>query len=248
MEQSKEMSCLRIGRYDGGRWMEKEDVVVREKEFTIIVNHSEKYTVVCSPTNLEAMAAGFLLSEGIIKKGSVLEHIRTEEDRGTVYLDIAEAERGTADRAAPAQTPEDKNPSPGPTIDPGTVLKLAARLEQQSVVFRRTGGAHCAALTDQKDLWVTMEDVGRHNTLDKISGYCFLKGIPTKDKVIVFSGRVACEIVAKTVKMGCPILIARSAPTDRALALARESGLTVISFARGNSFNVYTGKERLEGS
>jgi len=104
---------------------------------------------------------------------------------------------------------------------------------------------HSAALADDERVLIFQQDIGRHNTLDKIMGQCFLKEIQLDDKVIVFSGRVSSEILLKAAKMGVPILISRSAPTDLALELADDLGITVIGFARGDKFNIYTHYHRV---
>lgn len=89
------------------------------------------------------------------------------------------------------------------------------------------------------------EDIGRHNAVDKIFGYCFLNNIELKDKIMVFSGRVSTEILIKVARMGIPILVSRSAPTDLAINMADELGVTVVGFTRGERMNVYTHPERI---
>lgn len=241
MQGSADIACRSTLRYRGGEWNEKEDVVIQEEAFTIAVNGKKIASVICSPSRLEEMAVGFLVSEGWINEKETVTFQGTDWKNGTIYL---EADSFEGVRHIPAF----RKSSAALTVEPQMVLELAVRLEEQSELFKKTGGAHCAALTDQKNLWIFMEDVGRHNTLDKLWGYCIMNGISMEDKVVVFSGRVAHEIVVKVGKMGCPVLIARSAPTDRALRLARDLGITVISFAREKSFNVYTGAGRFNGA
>jgi len=84
------------------------------------------------------------------------------------------------------------------------------------------------------------EDIGRHNAVDKIAGNCFLQGTPTEDKLLLVSGRISSEILLKAAKMGVPILLSRSVPTDLALAYGEELGITILGFARGGKFTVYT--------
>ena len=88
-------------------------------------------------------------------------------------------------------------------------------------------------------------DIGRHNALDKIYGHCLKHKIPVRDKVIVFSGRISSEILLKVAKIGCEIVLSKSAPTEFALTLAEELGITTVGFIRQNSFNLYTHPERI---
>jgi FdhD protein len=94
-------------------------------------------------------------------------------------------------------------------------------------------------------LW-TFEDIGRHNAVDKVFGRCFLEEVPTADKLMVFSGRVSSEILIKIARLGISILIARGAPTDLALEMAKELGVTVVGFARGDKLNIYTHGYRIK--
>jgi FdhD protein len=125
------------------------------------------------------------------------------------------------------------------------VSAMVEALQNRSRLFRRTGGVHNAALAEDGRIIIFQEDIGRHNTLDKIFGQCFCEEIALRDKVIVFSGRVSSEILLKIAKMGAPILVSRSAPTDLALELADDLGITVIGFARGQRFSVYSHPERV---
>lgn len=88
-------------------------------------------------------------------------------------------------------------------------------------------------------------DIGRHNALDKIYGYCLRNHISLKDKVLAFSGRISSEILAKVAKIGCEIVLSKSAPTELALELAEELGITTVGFIRSRSLNVYTRSDRI---
>jgi FdhD protein len=89
-------------------------------------------------------------------------------------------------------------------------------------------------------------DIGRHNALDKIYGYCLKNNISIGNKVIVFSGRISSEILLKVAKIGCEVVLSKSAPTELALELAEELGITTVGFIRNNSFNIYTCPERIQ--
>lgn len=252
-----------IKKMVGGVWYDKEDFVVQEKALTIYINSTELSTIVCSPWDLENMAIGFLCAEGILKDKSKLKEISIDEEKGLVYAEIDGYEsdlsgklflkryitpccgRGRASFYYSTDAMTCKLVDKDIKISGQTVIKLAKELESKSNVFRETGGVHSAGLATNDGILIYSEDVGRHNTLDKIYGKCFMENIITDDKFVVFSGRVSSEILLKTVKMNVPILISRSAPTELALDLADDLGITVIGFTRDKSFNVYTHTDRI---
>ncbi|AZU62622.1 hypothetical protein CHR53_15860 [Neobacillus mesonae] len=90
-------------------------------------------------------------------------------------------------------------------------------------------------------------DIGRHNALDKLYGYCLINRNYLKDKILVFIGRISSEVLLKAAKIGTGIILSKSAPTNLALGLAEEMGITAIGFIRGKGFNVYTHQERIQG-
>jgi FdhD protein len=111
--------------------------------------------------------------------------------------------------------------------------------------FKATGGTHIAALSDGAKILFTSEDIGRHNAIDKILGRCFLRGVETRDKLILCSGRMSSEIVQKALRNGIPVVVSRSAPTSLAIDTARRFGITLAGFARGERMNVYSYPARI---
>jgi FdhD protein len=132
------------------------------------------------------------------------------------------------------------------TMDAETLCTLPDRLRAQQPVFERTGGLHAAALFNgQGEMVVLREDIGRHNSVDKIVGWALLRGmVPLSEHVLLVSGRGGFEIVQKAIVAGVPIVASVSAPSSLAVQLAREMGLTLIGFLRGRRFVVYAGESR----
>ncbi len=132
----------------------------------------------------------------------------------------------------------------GPVVDSATVRALPDRLRQAQAVFAKTGGLHAAGLFDAAgELVAIREDVGRHNAVDKIVGWSLLDG--RRGDVLLVSGRASYEIMQKALVARIPIIAAVSAPSSLAVALARDFGMTLVGFVRGDRFNIYAGHKRL---
>jgi len=136
---------------------------------------------------------------------------------------------------------------PGPIVDRSLVPTLPDRLLEEQGVFARTGGLHAAGIFGHEgETQIVMEDVGRHNAVDKVIGYRILgRATTATGSVLVVSGRTSFEVVQKSVAAGIPILVAVGAPSSLAVDLARQFGQTLIGFARDGGFNVYSGPERV---
>ncbi|AGA68356.1 formate dehydrogenase family accessory protein FdhD [Desulfitobacterium dichloroeliminans LMG P-21439] len=233
-----------------------------EKALTIYINGKEFATMVCTPSQGKELAVGFLCSEGIINHLDEIKKITFDQRQGLVWVETS-SERTLsedlflkryitsccgkgkstfyfANDARLAQKVESQLKIPVQKVSEYINL-----LEEGSELFHLTGGVHGGALASEGKLDYQAVDIGRHNVLDKLYGQAFLEKVNLSQKIIVFSGRISSEIVIKTAKMGCPILVGVSAPTDLALRLAEELGITVIGFARKNCMNVYTHRERV---
>jgi len=138
-------------------------------------------------------------------------------------------------------------PKAASLFDPEMLCQLPPRLREAQAVFGRTGGLHAAALFGPGgELIVLREDIGRHNAVDKVIGWALLGGrLPLSDHVLLVSGRGGFEIVQKAITAGIPLLASVSAPSSLAVQLARELGLTLVGFLRGQRFVIYAGEERI---
>ena len=133
-------------------------------------------------------------------------------------------------------------------VTPDLLASLPGRLRSAQKLFEKTGGLHAAALFDGEsgELLVLREDVGRHNAVDKVVGWAFREGrLPLRGTVLLVSGRASFELVQKAVMAGIPMLCAVSAPSSLAVDLAEEAGMTLVGFLRDPSMVVYAGEERL---
>jgi FdhD protein len=119
------------------------------------------------------------------------------------------------------------------------------KLKDQMLLYQFSGGVHTSALSDAKELIIVAEDIGRHNTLNKIQGECLLRGLSTKDRLLLITGRISSEMLLKAAKMQVPIVVSRHSPTGRAIMLARDLGISLIGQARGSRLAVFSHPERL---
>ncbi len=118
---------------------------------------------------------------------------------------------------------------------------LLGQITRQQAAYRAAGGIHAAAIFEADGRAVVVcEDIGRHNAVDKATGYCLLRGIPLGDKILVSTGRASYDMVAKGVRLGIPILISISSPTSLAVELAQALNCTLLGYLRGKALNVYT--------
>jgi FdhD protein len=125
------------------------------------------------------------------------------------------------------------------------VAALMRQLNESAALYRASRGVHTSALADAERLLVLAEDVGRHNTLDKIRGACMLGGVSTRDRILVSSGRISSEMITKARKMEVPIVISRTSPTVTSIQLANAWNMTLIGYVRGRQMRVYAGAERV---
>jgi len=135
----------------------------------------------------------------------------------------------------------------GPSVDPELLCRLPDQLREGQAIFGRTGGLHAAGLFNYSgELLVLREDIGRHNAVDKIIGWALAKDlIPLQDSILMVSGRGGFEIIQKALVAGIPVLASISAPSDLAVNLAREFGMTLVGFLRERRFVIYSGAQRI---
>lgn len=252
-----------IIRYGNGLAERVEDNIVTEHPVTIKINGTEFATLVCSPDFIEDLVIGFLASEGVIRKYDELEEIWIDGKSGTAhvktkkvnpyYLNFQGKRYITSCCGAGRQgfvfindalTAKKMN-EVRVKISSQDCFSLMKEMYESSTVFKNTGGVHNAALCQSGKVVISRMDIGRHNALDKIFGFCLKNSIPLEDKVLAFSGRISAEILLKASKIGCEIVLSKSAPTELALKLAEDLGITTIGFIRDESLNVYTGQERV---
>jgi FdhD protein len=226
-----------------------------------------------TPGNDFELAAGFLFAEGIVRAPEEISRIEYCVDRAlgeeqhynVVTLELRRAsmpDLGGLERLFPSSSAcgvcgratldgiasrVSEPLPPGPLVAAAVLRALPETLRAHQRQFAATGGLHAAALFDRSGKLVALrEDVGRHNAMDKLIGRALLDGLlPLREGIVLVSGRAGFEIVQKAFAAGVHVLCAVSAPSSLAVDLAREAGMTLVGFLRGNRFNVYSGFERI---
>ncbi|MFK3979346.1 formate dehydrogenase accessory sulfurtransferase FdhD [Micromonospora sp. NPDC050397] len=267
-------SRRRVVRVVDGKATEPVDTLVAEEPLEIRVNGRALTITMRTPGDDFDLAAGFLVSEGVVQRGEHVAGIRycagATDDGVNTYnvVDVVLAagvpapdpslERnfyttsscglcGKASLDAVRTTAAWSVAEDPLRVDPDLIAALPDRLRAAQRVFDRTGGLHAAGLFGADgELLCLREDVGRHNAVDKVVGWALRSGrVPLRGTVLLVSGRASFELVQKAVMAGVPALAAVSAPSSLAVDLAEDSGLTLVGFLRGASMNVYTGAHRL---
>ena len=238
-------------RVKGGEAVEVAGDVVREQPLTLYVNGEKFLTLLCSPMALEDLIVGYLWMEKVI--GDPAEISR---------LDVSPVDgRADVTLTHPVTLPTERILTSGcgggitfridhrlfPRLQSSVRVRpaqLAARMKdlfQAAVHYQRSRGIHGAALTDGERLLIVAEDVGRHNAVDKVKGEALRRGIPTEDRLLLSTGRVSSEMLLKAARMGVPVVASRTSPTEMAVALAEQLGVTVCGYVRPDGLNVYAG-------
>lgn len=253
----------KIWKYEDGKMHYVTDTIVTEYPITIMLNDQEFATIVCSPDQIEELVIGFLASEGIIKSYKDIKEITMIKLTGRVIVrthkmnrlnELFHSKRVVSSCCGKSRqnfyfyndaftVKPLENLSINMTIE--QCFRLMQLMEKSSVIFQDTGGVHNAALCNQNELIIARTDIGRHNALDKIYGHCLKDSISLSDKLIVFSGRISSEVLLKVAKIGCGIVLSKSAPTELAVRLAEDLNITIVGFMRKNSLNIYTNPDRI---
>lgn len=240
--------------YDQGKSKIGMEPLVTERYLRIRLNGQDIVRLASSPHAGLELACGYLISEGIIEPGMILQNI-AEPEADLVDICIEGEPRDYSQQIKTINTciargfgglkPLKQQLRVERLFTPDQLLSIIAELDANSLTFKRTGGVHSAGLGGQTGLLQRYEDIGRHNAVDKVFGYAYLNQIPLHDKCLVLSGRVAHEILLKAASNQIPVILSRSAPTLLTVDRAGELGITVVGFARGERFNVYSHAERI---
>ncbi len=241
-----------------------DDEIISEYSLVININSKDFVRLICSPSDFKELAVGFLFAEGIISGLEDIAELKEEisEGEGKIFVKTktedaynAEADKIIGIRSVTTACGKSHTIS-YPVFDlvgseserivgrldfkAEDIYNLLEGFNHKSDLFLRTGGVHSCMLATKENVIMFYEDISRHNAVYKILGDCVLSGISMLDKIIIMTGRVPKEMLVHVIRAKIPVVVSRSAPTDRAIELAKNYNLTLIGFARNNRMNIYT--------
>ncbi|WP_306532505.1 formate dehydrogenase accessory sulfurtransferase FdhD [Geobacter sp.] len=243
--------------YSNGRLEEKQSGIVQEFPLVLHVNGREIATLIASPHDLRFLVAGFLRNQGFVERAEDFHMLAVCDDFGIANVRIRSElpERlkpvltsgcGTGVTFTLESGQRVAKRELGASVSPDAVFRLMEELARRADNYRSHGGIHSAAVGDgEGNLLLFAEDIGRHNTLDRIAGEALFKSIDLAGKILVTSGRVSTEMAAKCARLGIALVASRTSATDMAVRMCDEAGIVLIGYVRGGKFTVYAHHERL---
>jgi len=232
----KTVTFRRIKRYSSGaELIDVEDPMVVEVGLDIFIDEQFYKKIYCSPIYIDELVIGSLAFDNMIDSVKDIAGMQIEDDRVHVSLLMAEQEnlKSYSDSDVRIQ------------VEAHTIALLMKQHLDSSDIHKKTGGVHIMSLSDGQGLMVSREDIGRHNAVDKLYGYCLKNGVDCGSKIFLSSGRISYEMIEKIWLMGIKIIVSRATVTDLARKRAEDTGITLIGFARGERFNIYSHPERI---
>lgn len=235
--------------------------VVTERPLTLFLNSREIVTMMTIGDHPELLAIGYLLNQNMLHSDDIVTGVDYDDDIETVVVrteretDYEEKLKKKVQTSGCAQGTvfgdlmdelEDIQLSDEARLKTSWLYQLTHKINTEPSLYLKAGAIHGCVLCERAVPLVYMEDVGRHNAIDKIAGYMWSNSVTPGDKIFYTTGRLTSEMVIKCVKMRIPILVSRSGFTAWGVELAREAGLTLIGRARGKRFVVLSGPERIE--
>ena len=250
-----------IKRYVNGQTISQNDTIVTEMCIKIQVGSDQTIRLMALPDAIDVLAIGYLFSEGYINSMSAIRSIHSNLELGVVSVDLFNSPEINASATTKPFKELDSRSEPhlqreknfqniltesNPNHHISSLLNAANQLSCASELFRATGGVHSSGLwMDNRFLWA-YDDVGRHNSVDKVIGRALQDLWPIPETAaLVSTGRISSEIVNKVVRAGIQVYVSRSAPMGLAIRIAQKHGLTLIGFARQDSCNIYSHFERV---
>lgn len=248
----------RFLKYNHDRWELAENGVISEANVDLSVNGAFWVSLMCTPTQLKELAVGFLFNEGIISSFDEVEIIRPCD--GNCNIDVwlnrgvkepTQWRRTSGCSGGVTRADESLLPEPIPVVEsiaPDRLATLMDQLLESQELYREVRGVHCSILTDGAEVRAIAEDIGRHNTLDKIAGRVLIDRLPRNNWIVLTTGRISSEMLQKSARLGAYLVVSRTSPSSLSIQMARQLGITLVGYARRRQFNVYSHPERLGGA
>jgi len=228
--------------------------IIVERPVSLFVNGQMWLTFMCTPLDIDALAVGFLTTEGVLTKLDQLREVTVHPQGHMVEVwlnkEVAKPDNwrftsGCAGGVVSADKTIAPVPLKGNRVTTDEIVQAAKTILQYKGLHESVGGVHTSGLFQGTELLLACEDIGRHNTLDKIAGKMFLGEISAENKIVATSGRVSSEMLQKMAAIGVGVVISRTSPTSLSVQLAEEYQITLIGYARGKKFNLYAHEDQI---
>lgn len=243
--------CTKV---DGSTYIATTHVVVEEVPMSLTVNGRNILTAMVSPASLEDFTIGFLFTEQIIKSIDEIESMKVEKSAVSVMtknpFKIVGPKKIILSGCGGSSSFLDTKRLPQITSSFTATTEMIVQAVKQvmdSDLHKLTGGVHVIGLMNKDGKVCIMEDIGRHNALDKVIGFALRNQVDLSKSFIVSSGRISSEMVRKCLVANIPLIVSRGATTSLAVEIAEKTNLCIVGFARGKKMNIYTNLERIEG-
>lgn len=211
------------------------DEIVAEYPLAVYYNNKLVFSLSCSPAHIKELVVGALFHRGFLCAASDIATYALSEDSRSAYI-----------TATPSSPPIYQTPSNSIQMPASCVYDLMAQNLSASTLFQNTGGVHCVSLYLPEYPLISMEDLARHNAVDKVIGYALLHQLPLELSTLIVSGRLSADMLEKVAKAHIPIVLSKSAPTSLAVTLAQRHNITLVGFVRGTRMNLYTNPHRID--
>lgn len=230
--------------------------IIQEVSLEIFLNGKPLANIACAGNYLDELASGFLKSERIVNSRDQILKIEADNNSHRVNVILKENKKYSAANTISIASSGARGQAHVNSLLPltvpdsfqiksGVALKLMEDLLDGTQIHKETHGTHCSALAREAKIFVSREDIGRHNTIDMLAGHCLLQKINIDNAILLTTGRISSEIVYKAWNMGIPAIISHSAPTLRAVELLRKANITSIGYVRGEKMNIYSQERRV---
>ena len=241
-------------KFSDNKWEKIKCFVPREVEISININGKNFVKILSTPWKIEELVIGFLYSEQLIDSIEDISDLTINTVKYTVDVTLNKKEftkptvktftsgfgKGIMFRTDGEKVVSDK------VFNPENIAQLMRKLSNAMDLYKESGGVHASALADENNIIIVSEDIGRHNTFDKIQGECLKRNIETKDKIILTTGRISSEMLLKASRMQIPVVVSMKTVTGNAIQLAKELGIALIGQVRDKNFIVYTNEQILK--
>lgn len=225
---------LEIVRFINGKYENVLDLMVNEVSFKLLINDDICKEFLCSPSDLYELVVGHLYCQSYIYKLSDIKSISIDSESFVAKVslfDTINEEKKIIDNSVRFKS--------------SMILENQERFFEESTLQKATAGVHRCALCSDEGTLFAFEDISRHNAFDKVIGYALKEGVALSDKYIITSGRIPLDMMRKATNSGIPMVVSRSTPTIAAVKEARENGLILLGFSKGDRFNIYSGYQSI---